>query len=409
MSAPRWLPRADLATRQLRLGMVGGGQGAFIGAVHRIAARLDDDWTLVAGALSADADRAVASGTALGLAPERCYADYRAMAQAEAARPVAIVTPNHLHVPVASAFIEAGIAVICDKPIATSLADAQALHALAEARGVPLALTHNYSGYPVIRAARAMVAAGEVGALRIVQVEYAQDWLAEPLEASGQKQAAWRTDPAQAGPAGCLGDIGTHAAQLAEFVTGERPAQLSAELTTFVPGRRVDDHVQVQLRYASGARGLLWASQVAAGEANHLRLRVYGSRAALHWDQETPEQLWLNRLGEGSTCLRRGGPGWPTSAAGLAGVTRTPAGHPEGYLEAFGQLYRDFAADLRDRAACAHAAEPLPDLPAPRVPGTADGVRSLAFVETVLSSAERDSAWTDLPPEPPTEPTSGTA
>lgn len=382
------------APRRLRLGMVGGGQGAFIGAVHRIAARLDDDWTLVAGAFSSDAERARASGAELRLDPARCHTDWREMARTEAARreagddgidAVAIVTPNHLHVPVARAFVEAGIPVICDKPLATSLAEAQALQRLARERRVPVALTHNYSAYPVIRAARAMVAAGEIGTLRLVQVEYAQDWLAEPLETSGQKQAAWRTDPALAGPAGCLGDIGTHAAQLAEFVSGETPAQLSAELCRFVPGRRVDDHVQVQLRYASGARGLLWASQVATGEANHLRLRLYGSRAALHWDQEAPEQLGLNRLGEGSLCLRRGGPGWPDSAAGLAGVTRTPAGHPEGYLEAFAQLYRDFAADLRDPQGV------------PRVPGLDDGVRSLAFVETVLASAARDSAWTVLP------------
>jgi predicted dehydrogenase len=382
----------------LRLGMVGGGQGAFIGAVHRMAARLDGVWTLVAGALSSDAERARASGAELGLAAERCYSDFRAMAQAEAARAdgidaVAIVTPNHLHVPVAMAFIEAGIAVICDKPISTSLADAQALHALAQARGVPLCLTHNYSGYPVIRAARAMVAAGEIGALRVVQVEYAQDWLAADLEASGHKQAAWRTDPALAGPAGCLGDIGSHAAQLADFVTGQRPQQLSAELHTFVPGRRVDDHVQVMLRYAerggASARGLLWASQVAAGEANHLRLRVYGERAALHWDQDEPELLQLNRIGQGSLTLRRGGPGWPDSAAGLAAVTRTPAGHPEGYLEAFAQLYLDFAADLRDRAA--HRDTP------PRVPGSADGVQGLAFIDTVLRSAANNGAWTDLP------------
>lgn len=380
--------------RRLRLGMVGGGQGAFIGAVHRIAARLDDDWQLVAGAFSSDAERARASGAELRLDPARCHTDWREMARAEAERTrhgadgidaVAIVTPNHLHVPVATAFIEAGIAVICDKPLAVSLDEARGLQRLARARRVPFALTHNYSAYPVIRAARAMVAAGEIGTLRVVQVEYAQDWLAEPLEAGGHKQAAWRTDPALAGPAGCLGDIGTHAAQLAEFVSGQTPAQLSAELHRFVPGRRVDDHVQVQLRYAGGARGLLWASQVATGEANHLRLRLYGSRAALHWDQEAPEQLWLNRPGEGSLCLRRGGHGWPESATGLAGVTRTPAGHPEGYLEAFAQLYRDFAADLRDPQ------------PSPRVPGLADGVRSLAFVEAVLASAARDGAWTALP------------
>lgn len=379
------------APRRLRLGMVGGGQGAFIGAVHRIAARLDDDWALVAGALSSDPERARASGAELRIDPARCYSDFREMARAEAERTrhggdgidaVAIVTPNHLHFPVACAFIEAGIHVVCDKPLTTSLADALHLQALVQRHGVRLALTHNYTGYPLIRAARALVEAGELGDVRIVQVEYAQDWLAQPLEASGQKQAAWRTDPALAGPAGCLGDIGTHAAQLAEFVTGLVPQQLSAELTTFVPGRRVDDHVQVQLRYANGARGLLWASQVATGEENHLRLRVYGTKAALHWDQESPNALTWHPAGQPAQRLTRGMASLPATAAA---ATRTPGGHPEGYLEAFAQLYRDFARDLR------HLDQPA------SVPGVDDGVRSLAFVETVLASASRDGAWTALP------------
>jgi predicted dehydrogenase len=381
------------APRRLRLGMVGGGQGAFIGAVHRIAARLDDDWELVAGALSSDPERARASGAELRIDPARCYSDFREMARAEAARradgsgidAVAIVTPNHLHFPVACAFIEAGIHVVCDKPLTTNLADAQHLQALVQRHGVRLALTHNYTGYPLIRAARALVAAGELGDVRIVQVEYAQDWLAQPLEDSGQKQAAWRTDPVLAGPAGCLGDIGTHAAQLAEFVTGQSPQQLSAELTTFVPGRRVDDHVQVQLRYANGARGLLWASQVATGEENHLHLRVYGTKAALHWDQEQPNELTWHPAGQPAQRLTRGMASLPAVAAA---ATRTPGGHPEGYLEAFAQLYRDFASDLRDLARPAS------------VPGVDDGVRSLAFVETVLASASRDGAWTALPFEP---------
>jgi predicted dehydrogenase len=387
MSAPTSAPR------RLRLGMVGGGQGAFIGAVHRIAARLDDDWELVAGALSSDPERARASGAELRIDPARCYSDFREMARAEAARradgsgidAVAIVTPNHLHFPVACAFIEAGIHVICDKPLTTTLADAQHLQALVQRHGVRLALTHNYTGYPLIRAARALVEAGELGDVRIVQVEYAQDWLAQPLEDSGQKQAAWRTDPAMAGPAGCLGDIGTHAAQLAEFVTGQSPQQLSAELVRFVPGRRVDDHVQVQLRYASGARGMLWASQVATGEENHLRLRVYGTKAALHWDQESPNALTWHPAGQPAQRLTRGMASLPAVAAA---ATRTPGGHPEGYLEAFAQLYRDFARDLRSL-----------DQPA-SVPGVDDGVRSLAFVETVLASAAHDGAWTDLPAEP---------
>lgn len=376
--------------RPLRWGMVGGGQGAFIGGVHRIAARLDGHYQLVAGALSSDPGRALASGAELGLAADRCYSDFREMARLESQRPdgievVSIVTPNHLHYPVACAFIEAGIHVLCDKPVTTRLDDARDLQARAMSADVRFGITHNYSAYPLVRAARDLVAEGELGELRIVQVEYAQDWLAGDLETSGQKQAAWRTDPALAGPAGCLGDIGTHAAQLAEFVTGMVPTEISADLATFVANRRVDDHVQVQLRYAQGARGLLWASQVACGEENHLRLRVYGTRAALHWDQESPNELMLQRAGEPARRLTRGMAGLPASALG---ATRVPAGHPEGYLEAFAQIYRDFAADVRDqqsgRATLA------------RVPGLDDGVRSMEFVEAVLVSSHRDSAWVTL-------------
>ncbi len=272
-------------TRKLRLGMVGGGQGAFIGAVHRIAARLDGRFELVAGALSSDPGRAEASAAEAGIA--RSYADWRDMARAEAARDdgidaVAIVTPNHLHAPVATAFLEAGIHVICDKPLAVSLDEGVALARLAREKNRLFALTHTYSGYPLVRHARELVEAGELGDVRVVQVEYAQDWLAEPLEASGtNRQAIWRTDPALSGPAGCLGDIGTHAYHLAAFVTGMTPHALSAERHTFVPGRRVDDHVQAMFRYRNGARGMLWASQVASGEENALRLRVYGTKGRL--------------------------------------------------------------------------------------------------------------------------------
>lgn len=380
--------------RPLRWGLVGGGQGAFIGGVHRIAARLDAQYLLVAGALSSDPVRARASGAELGLPGERCYSDYREMARAEAARPdgievVSIATPNHLHYPVACAFVDAGIHVLCEKPLTTTLAHALELRERARARGVCFGLTHNYSAYPLVRAARALVAAGEIGELRIVQVEYAQDWLATALEDSGQKQAAWRTDPALSGPAGALGDIGTHAAQLAEFITGMSPAELSADATAFVAGRRVDDHVQVQLRYTkgggTGARGLLWASQVACGEENHLRIRVYGSKAALHWDQEQPNELFFHPAGEPARRLTRGMAGLPAAAAQ---ATRIPTGHPEGYLEAFAQIYREFAQDVRD-AQAGHAT-------AARVPGLDDGVRSMAFVEAVLRSSAANAAWTAL-------------
>ena len=384
---------------RLRLGMVGGGPGAFIGAVHRMAARLDDEYALVAMAPSSNAERAQASGIELRIAPDRVYRDYRAMARAEAARAdgievVAIVVPNHLHYDVACAFLEAGIHVICDKPLTTNRADGEKLLALAQRKRCLFGLTHNYSGYPLVRAARELVAAGALGELRVLQVEYAQDWLAQPLEDSEHRQAAWRTDPALAGPAGCLGDIGSHAAHLAEFVSGQTPSEISAELRSFVPGRRVDDHVQVQLRYASGARGLLWASQVACGEENGLRLRLYGSHGALRWQQEQPNELWFTELGQPARRLTRGMPGLPAAAAQ---ATRIPAGHPEGFIEAFAQLYRDFAVELR-RHQHQHQhqhqrGEPVsPSL----VPGLADGVRSLAFIEAVLQSHQHNSAWVAL-------------
>ena len=271
---------------RIRMGMVGGGEGAFIGAVHRIAARLDDHYELVAGALSATPDKARRSGAALGLAADRTYSDYAAMALAESQRSdgieaVAIVTPNHLHAPVAEAFLKAGVHVICDKPVTTTLKDARRLQALAAKHKRIFAVTHNYTGYPMVRHARQMVRDGELGEIRVVQVEYAQDWLTERLEATGQKQAEWRTDPARSGAGGCIGDIGTHAYQLADYITGLDVSELCAELSTFVPGRRLDDNAQVMLRYANGARGLLWASQVAPGNENNLRVRVYGNRGGV--------------------------------------------------------------------------------------------------------------------------------
>jgi predicted dehydrogenase len=356
-----------------------------------MAARLDDDYELVAAAPSSDPERALRSGLDMRLAPERIYSDFRAMAQAEAARPdgidvVAIVVPNHLHFEVARVFLEAGHHVICDKPLTTTLADAHALLALAQRQQRLFALTHNYSGYPLVRAAREMVAAGALGELRVVQVEYAQGWLAEPIEHDGQRQAAWRTDPALAGPAGCLGDIGSHAAHLAEFVSGQSPSQVSADLCSFVPGRRLDDHVQVQLRYSSGARGLLWASQVACGEDNGLRLRLYGCKGGLRWHQEQPDELWFTELGQPARRLMRGMNGLPDAATA---ATRLPTGHPEGFIEAFAQLYRDFALDLR-------AHQRGERITTPRVPGLADGLRSLAFIDAVLQSHARHAAWVSV-------------
>jgi predicted dehydrogenase len=372
----------DRSRRRIRLGMVGGGEGSFIGAAHRIAARLDDQFELVAGALSSTAERAHASAAALHIPRERSYADYAEMARAEAQRPdgidaVAIVTPNHLHVPVALAFAEQGIHVICDKPLATSLAQARTLAETVRARGLLFLLTHTYAGYPMVRQARDLVAAGELGELRIVQVEYAQDWLGEPAEQQGNKQAEWRADPLRAGPAGALGDIGTHAYHLARYVSGLRVQELSAELTRFVPGRVLDDHVQAMLRFDGGARGMLWASQVASGASNALRLRVYGTRASLHFDQEQPEQLWLAPRGEPARLLRRG---LPPQTQTQPGDQRVPAGHPEGYLEAFAQLYRDFAQAWRGHGSA-------------DFPGLADGLEGMAFIEAVLRSHQQNAGW----------------
>ena len=377
--------------RRLRLGMVGGGQGAFIGAVHRIAARLDDRFELVAGALSSDPERARASAAEAGIA--RSYADWQEMARAEAARDdgidaVAIVTPNHLHAPVATAFLEAGIHVVCDKPLAISLAEGEALAKLAHQKNKLFALTHTYSGYPLVRHARELVEAGELGQIRVVQVEYAQDWLAEPIETGGlNKQAGWRTDPALAGPAGCLGDIGTHAYHLAAFVTGMTPAALSAELHTFVPGRRIDDHVQAMLRYENGARGMLWASQVASGAENALRLRVYGTKAGISFDQEQPNELWFTPLGGAAERLTRG----RVSGASAIHATRVPPGHPEGYLEAFAQLYKDAALQIE-------ALDEGRALPAESLLLTTveDGVAGLRFIDAVLASSAADGQWREI-------------
>ena len=379
--------------RRIRIGLVGGGQGSFIAGAHRAAARLDDGYELVAGALSSDPARALASGLQMRLAPERCYGDYADMARREAQRSdgidaVVVVTPNHLHFPVAKAFLEAGINVICDKPLTTRLDHADELLALAQRSGLLFMVTHTYSGYPLVRHARELVRSGALGDIRVVQVEYAQDWLAEPLERCGQKQAVWRADPERAGPAGALGDIGTHAFHLAQFVTGLEVEQLAAELTTFVPGRALDDNVQVMLRFKSGARGALWASQVATGSANRLQLRVFGSRAAVHFDQESPEQLLYTRLGEATQIMRRGA----TPAGGDAALaTRLPAGHPEGYFEAFAQLYADFALAWHARAeGRAFDAEHHP------MPTVRDGRQGMAFIDAVLRSHRSGCGWVTL-------------
>jgi predicted dehydrogenase len=380
-------------SRRLRLGMVGGGRGAFIGAVHRIAARLDDRWELVAGALSADPERARASAADLHIAADRAYPDFATMAKAEAARPdgidaVAIVTPNHVHFPAAKAFLEAGINVICDKPMTRTVEEAEALAALVAKTGLIFVLTHNYSGYPMIRQARAMVAAGEIGAVRVIQVEYPQDWLTTAIEASGQKQAEWRTDPARSGAAGCVGDIGSHALQLAEYVSGLACEAVAADLSTFVAGRRLDDNAGMLLRYANGVRGTLWCSQVAPGNANALKLRVYGETGGLEWSQESPNELRLAPFGEPPRLIIRNGAG-ANAAAGHA--SRIPSGHPEGYLEGFAQIYTD-AAEL----ITARLEKRDPDPASTVVPTIRDGVRGVRFINAAVRSSRADAAWTRL-------------
>ena len=375
---------------RIRLGMVGGGQGAFIGAVHRMAARLDDRFELMAAAPSSDPARAHASGAEMRLDPARVYADFRAMAVAEAARAdgvqmVVIVTPNHLHHPVACAFLDAGIDVICDKPLTRTLAEAEDLAARVQQGQSLFAVTYTYSGYPMVRHAREMVAAGALGDIRVVQVEYPQDWLVNDLESTGQKQAGWRTDPALSGDGGCIGDIGTHAFQMARFVTGLAVKELAADLTSFVPGRRVDDDVQVRLRFANGARGQLWASQVATGCQNGLMLRVFGTQGGLVFRQELPEELWFTPLGEAPRRLTRGGPGAGVAAAH---ATRVPGGHPEGYLEAFAQLYRDAADQFearRDGLPIPTASQSLTDI--------AVGVEGMRFIDTAIRSHRAGGNW----------------
>jgi predicted dehydrogenase len=380
--------------RRLRLGMVGGGPGAFIGAIHRIAARMDDRFELVAGALSSDPERSRAAALDLHVGPERAYGNFAEMAAAEAKRPdridaVSIVTPNHVHFGPARAFLEAGIHVICDKPLTTTVEDALALAEIVRRSGLIFGLTHNYTGYPLVRQAREMVQAGELGRIRVVQVEYAQDWLTTAVEATGQKQAVWRTDPAQSGPAGSLGDIGTHAYNLACFVTGLQCEQVAADVSIFVPGRRLDDNVHTLLRFEGGARGMLWASQVATGNENNLRLRVYGDKAGLDWEQENPNYLRFTPYGKPPVTISRAGAGATASARH---ASRLPSGHPEGYLEAFAQLYADLAEQIaaRNEGRAPRASSLL-------VPGVEEGVAGVRFIGAVLESSRRNSAWVKLP------------
>lgn len=370
--------------RPVRIGMVGGGPGAFIGGVHRMALALDGRCQLVAGAFSADPKKSRQGGAELGLDPSRVYDSWEDMLQQEAALPdaerieaVSIVTPNHMHHAPAIAALDAGFHVICDKPLTIHSEFAAAIEAAVTRSGKVFALTHNYTGYPMIREARELVRGGGIGKVQKVLVEYLQGWLVDPIEQDGQKQASWRTDPARSGPGGALGDIGTHAFQLAEHVSGEKVTRLLGRRQSFVPTRAVDDDTMVLLEFGNGASGSLMASQVCTGQENALRLRIFGTAGGISWEQEHPNELRVFHK-DGAMEWRR--PGNAYVGATAASMTRLPAGHPEGYLEGFANLYRNFAAAIRG--------EELPDAPFPTV---AEGVRGVHFIETVVASAEQES------------------
>lgn len=367
---------------RLRMGMIGGGPGAFIGPIHRIAAELDREIELVAGVFSSDPGRSRAAAADYRIDPERAYPDLDTMFAAEAARAdgidfVSIVSPNYHHLPAARAALAAGVAVMSDKPMTASLAEARELADLVSQTGRPYGLTYTYSGYPLVREARARVAAGAVGTVRKVVVEYPQGWLAGPAEG---KQAEWRVDPARSGAGGCIGDIGVHAFQLAEFITGLRVTRLLADLAAVVPGRALDDDCSILLRFDNGARGVLLASQIEVGELNGLRIRVYGDKGGIVWRQETPNEITLHSM-DGRTEIVRAGT--PLLGSDAQARTRTPGGHPEGYLEAFANLYRDFAAQLRGE-------------PAPLLPDIAEGLRGMAFIETAVTASRDEAGWVDL-------------
>lgn len=372
---------------RIRLGMVGGGNDAFIGGVHRIAARIDDRYELIAGALSSTPEKARLSGEAIGL--QRIYDDFKTMAEREAGREdgieaVSIVTPNHVHYAAAREFLKRGIHVICDKPLTSTLDDAKKLVKAAEESDALFILTHNYTAYPMVRQAREMIANGEIGKIRVVQVEYPQDWLTVQQDF---KQAEWRTDPERSGAGGCTGDIGTHAYNLSCFVSGLEVESLAADIQSFVDGRQVDDNAHVLLRFSGGARGMLWSSQVAPGNENALRLRVYGESGGLEWAQEDPNYLWHTPFGEPKRLITRNGAGAGDAAARLS---RIPPGHPEGYLEGFANLYGEAADAI---VAKRNGQEPAPEVIYPQV---RDGLKGVQFVSACVKSSARNAAWVEL-------------
>ena len=386
----------DSWKRKLRMGMVGGGQGAFIGAVHRMAAALDQQIELVAGCFSRDPANTRETGRLLYLDPGRCYHSYQHMAAAEAAMPenrridfVTIATPTVSHFAIAKAFLEAGFHVVCDKPLAYSLDEARSLVDLVERTNLVLALTHNYTGYPLVRHARHLCRNGQIGTIRKVIVEYLQDFLAFPHEKHGQKQASWRVDPAQVGIAGTLGEAGVHCVNLLEFVTGDRIVELCADRTTFLPDRKLEEDANLMIRLQSGARGMLTVSQIATGEENNLRLRVYGSEAALLWDQENPNYLGVYRYGQPRQIVTRGHGEYLSPAATTS--TRLPAGHPEGYIEAFATIYCGFVLAVRR-----HIEERPLAISEYDFPSVYDGLRGLEFTYKSVESCDQGSVWVSL-------------
>ena len=382
--------------RRIKMGMVGGGEGAFIGAVHRIAANIDGQIELVCGAFSSTAERSLASGQALHLPEERCYPDFDTMMNCEAALPewermdfVAIVTPNHLHFPVAKSALEKGFHVMSDKPATFSVQEAVELRELVKATGLLYGLTHTYTGYPLVKEARQRVAAGELGKIRKVVVEYSQGWLAGREEDEDNKQADWRLDPERSGVSSCMGDIGVHAANLAEYVCGLKITEMCAELTSFVEGRTLDDDGSILLRFNNGARGVLMASQISVGEENALRIRAYGEHGSLEWSQQEPNSLWLKWSDKPTQMLRTSG-GYLSEYADAN--SRTPGGHPEGYLEAFANHYRNFAAQISARMNNSAINAIANDLP-----GIDEAVRGMAFIEHCVKASASDQKWHSLP------------
>jgi len=380
---------------KLKLGMIGGGQGAFIGAVHRIASRIDDEYELVCGAFSSDPEKAKASGILLGLPADRVYTSYKELIEREKQLPedervqvISIVTPNHVHFEPTKLALENGFHVILDKPMTFSLAEAKELEKIVKASGKRFCLTHTYTGYPMVKEAKQLVKAGKIGKIRKVYVEYPQGWLSTFLEGDNQKQASWRTDPGKSGIAGAMGDIGTHAFNLAEYVSGLEVTKICADINVVVEGRRLDDDGAALLKFNNGASGVLMASQIAAGDENNVKVRVYGETGGLEWQQDIANTLLVKWLDKPAEIYRTGG-GYVSSFS--AHNTRVPAGHPEGYLEAFANLYRNFAlcikADLEGKT------------PEPEwldYPGIQDGVRGMAFVENVIASGKSDTKWTDF-------------